>query len=149
MSARTRCASVAWGLCLMLLGVDAAPAQEPALNYLQYCVGCHKQDGSGSSANNVPDMRGTIGHLAQVPEGRAFLIQVAGVAQAPIPADELAALMNWLLPTLSANEMPADFAPYSAAEVAQLRSLRPADLPAMRAQLIQKLSAIGYPASDY
>jgi mono/diheme cytochrome c family protein len=133
----------------MLLGVGVAPAQEPALNYLQYCVGCHMQDGSGSAANNVPDMRGTIGHFVQIPQGRAFLIQVAGVAQAPIPANELAALMNWLLPTLSANEMPAEFTPYSAAEVAQLRSLRPADLPAMRARLIQQLSSLGYPAGDY
>jgi len=119
-------------------------AQEPALNYLQHCAGCHLADGSGSARNNVPDMRGVIGLFPRLAEGRAFLIQVAGVSQAPLSADDIAALMNWLLPAFSGAELPRDFAPYTGAEVETLRQHRPADLMALRGELIQQLAALGH-----
>ncbi|MEX2479828.1 MAG: hypothetical protein WD928_03105 [Gammaproteobacteria bacterium] len=119
-----------------------ALAQSPALDYVQHCAGCHRDDGSGSARNGVPDMRGVIGRLAGVPTGRDFLIQVAGVAQTPLDDEALARLMNWLLPRMGEAALPADFKPYTAAEIARLRATRPADLPAQRAQAVAELVAL-------
>jgi mono/diheme cytochrome c family protein len=135
-------------LLAVLAFCATATAQGPALNFLQYCAGCHRTDGAGSERNNVPDMRGIIGHFARLAEGRAFLIQVAGVAQAPLPASDVATLMNWLLPEMSRAELPDDFAPYSAAEVADLRRTRPADMPAIRTRLVAELATLGHMIPD-
>ncbi len=143
--ARARLAAAA----LASLAAAAAPAQEPALDYLQHCAGCHMDDGAGSARNGVPDMRGSIGHFTRTEDGRAFLIQVAGVAQAPLPAADLAALVNWMLPAFSADTLPADFEPYSAREVEALRSARPADIAAARAHVAARLAAMGHTVADY
>ena len=134
-----RCALLGLGLILGLGGSSAALAQPPDLDYLQFCVGCHREDGSGSAQNGVPDMRGVIDRLAGAPTGRDFLIQVAGVAQTPLDDAALARLMNWLLPRMGV--LPAGFVPYAADEVARLRATRPADLPAQRAQAVAELAA--------
>lgn len=123
--------------------------QSPALNYLQHCAGCHRLDGAGSARNDVPDMRGVVGHFTRAAGGREFLIQVAGVAQAPLPPPDLAALMNWLLPQFSKAEMAPDFVPYTAAEVAALVATRPADLTAVRADLVEQLRAMGHDIDAY
>lgn len=141
--ARVRAAHAATA-ALLLATAAAVPAQPPEIDYLQFCLGCHREDGSGSARNGVPDMRGVIGRFAHVPSGRAFLIQVAGVAQAPLDDAALAALMNWLLPRMDAAGLPADFAPYTAAEVARLRAERPGDLGALRAQALADLAAAGH-----
>jgi len=138
--ARARAAPAA----LLLAAATAVSAQPPETDYLQFCLGCHREDGSGSARNGVPDMRGVIGRFAHVPSGRAFLIQVAGVAQAPLDDAALAALMNWLLPRMDAAGLPRDFAPYTAAEVADLRAARPGDLGALRAQALADLAAAGH-----
>lgn len=143
-AARARPAGRWWSRPALILSVclgHAAAAQPPALDYVQHCAGCHRDDGSGSARNGVPDMRGVIGRLAGVPTGRDFLIQVAGVAQTPLDDEALARLMNWLLPRMGQNTLPADFQPYSVAEIARLRANRPADLPAQRAQAVVELGA--------
>lgn len=135
-------------LVAVLALCGTAQAQDPALNFLQYCAGCHRTDGAGSERNNVPDMRGIIGHFPRLTAGRAFLIQVAGVAQAPLSASDLAALMNWLLPEMSRAELPDDFTPYRAEEVAALRRTRPADMPAIRTQIVAELATLGHIIPD-
>ena len=135
-----RSARAAALLGLLLGAAGPAGAQPPHLDYLQFCEGCHREDGSGSARNGVPDMRGVIGRLASVPSGRAFMIQVAGVAQTPLSDDALARLMNWLIPRMDASALAADFPPYTATEVAALRANRPADLPALRAQAVAELA---------
>ncbi|MEQ8231878.1 MAG: hypothetical protein RLW61_11145 [Gammaproteobacteria bacterium] len=136
---RPRARHLAWFVALALAGV--AQAQPPELDYLQHCLGCHREDGSGSARNGVPDMRGVIGRFARVPSGRAFLVQVAGVAQAPLDDAALAALINWLLPRMDAAGLPDDFTPYTAAEIGRLRAARPGDLGALRAQALADLAA--------
>ncbi|MEQ8663709.1 MAG: hypothetical protein RLW62_23065, partial [Gammaproteobacteria bacterium] len=74
--ASRRAARVLYAALLLACGAQAQP---PQLDYLQHCLGCHREDGSGSARNGVPDMRGVIGRFARVPRGRAFLVQVAGV----------------------------------------------------------------------
>jgi hypothetical protein len=60
--------------------------------------------------------------LLAVPGGRDYLVQVPGVAQAPLDDRALSALLNWMLATLSPRTLPPDFVPYQPAEVARLRT---------------------------
>ena len=135
-------------LCLISAGSAAAPDQA-AQDYLQHCSGCHQMDGRGSVPNKVPTMLGSVGHFVRTLSGRAFLIQVAGVAQAPISDQAIADLLNWVLPTFGKSEMPADFTPYSALEVQLARSTRPADIMALREQVARELAELGYTIARY
>ena len=121
----------------------AAGQDRPRLQYLQFCSGCHLPDGSGSPAFGVPSMRGLLGQFLQVPGGREFIVQVPGVMNSALSDADIAALMNWLLPAVSAPTLPAGgFRPYTAQEIGRLRTTRPADVPAARAPLIQKIDRL-------
>ena len=67
-------------------------------------------------------MKNFAGYFLHSEEGRDFLIRVPGVAHAALTDEEVAELMNWLLQSFSADQLPANFAPFSAAEVRSLRS---------------------------
>ena len=129
-------AMACWG------SAHAGSADRPRLNYLQYCSGCHLPDGSGSPSFGIPSMRGLLGQFLQVPGGRQFIVQVPGVMNSALSDAEIAALMNWLLPAVSAPTLPAGFQPYTAQEIAQLRTSRPADVPAARAPLIRQIERL-------
>ncbi len=138
-----------------VLQVGAEPSLQTAqttpaeLDYLQFCSGCHQSDGSGSASNHIPQLPGSVGHFTRTAEGRAFLIQVGGVAQAPISDSAVAALLNWMLPAFDRANLPADFAPYTAAEVASARSTRPGDLAAARSHVVKQLAARGIAVAKY
>jgi hypothetical protein len=127
------------GLVLTSFVVSSHSKQKPEINYLQFCQGCHRADGSGSRSNDVPDLRGSVANFLYLKEGRDFLVQVAGVAQAPISDVELAELMNWTLYKFGASEMPDLFMPYEAKEVRKLRMNRPTNTSIIRNNLAQKL----------
>lgn len=80
-----------------------------------------------------------MGNFLYLKEGRDFLVQVAGVAQAPISDIELAELMNWTIYKFGALEMPELFVPYNAEEVQKLRLNRPTNTNTLRKNLAQKL----------
>lgn len=88
----------------------------PRFDYVLNCGGCHRLDGSGSSA--APALT-SLGDLLRTEGGRAYLVRVPGVAQAPLSDDRLAALLNWALRELSGVH---GFAEYSAGEVKRLRA---------------------------
>ena len=92
-------------------GDDAGPRFDFVLN----CSGCHGNDARGSAT--VPTLVGT-GSLLASSEGRAYLIRVPGVAQAPLADDRLARLMNWMLVEIGGA---VSLTPYTANEVAELR----------------------------
>ncbi|WP_435100741.1 hypothetical protein [Arhodomonas sp. AD133] len=114
----------------------------PRADYALECGGCHLPDGSGM-APEVPDMRGIIGHMVKLPEGRAYLARVPGAAQSPLSDAALARVLNWSLETFAAETMPRDFAPYDAKEVGRLReNVIERPIPA-RAALVEKLTEAG------
>jgi mono/diheme cytochrome c family protein len=139
-------------LAPLVLGavVAAAPAGVaaadlgPRMNYLLHCSGCHQPDGAGSAAHNIPRMKDVVGHFLRTPEGRAFLVQVPGTANSGLGDAQVAELLNWMLPAISAAQLPADFQPYSTAEVSQLRARRLADVAAQRQRVVQQLRDMGY-----
>ena len=102
------------------------------------CQGCHRPDGTGSSAT-APSLAGTVARFLSVPGGREYLGRVPGVATSPLSSADLSEVMNWMLWRFDKEHLPADFQPYAAAEIAQLRS-SPLRLEAsrMRAELLKK-----------
>ena len=102
-------------LLLVTTIAAAAPAAERD-DFVLHCAGCHKPDGSGSAVVPALDQVGTVYAVAN---GRQYLAQVPGVAQAPLDDIRLAALLNWLLKEFG-DTTPQP--PYDGAEVGRLRA---------------------------
>lgn len=124
----------------MALAAAAAPDDARArLQYLRYCSGCHLADGSGAPAKGIPSMRGQLGRFLGAPGGREFIVQVPGVMNSPLSDRDIAALMNWLLPTMAVDSRATEATPYDAEEIGRLRRTRPADVLATRARLVESM----------
>jgi len=119
-------------------GLRVEPMTRPARIYAENCEGCHGW--AGVSVTEIPTLKGRIGYFARIPEGRRYLVQVPNVALNPSSDADIAAMMNWLLATYSREQLPADFKPYSAEEVAQLRKAR-IDVAADRRRVVAALVA--------
>ena len=107
--------------------------------YMLQCQGCHRPDGTGTSAS-APPMAGMVARFLAVPGGREYLGRVPGVATAVLSDAQLAELLNWTLFRFDAANVPADFNPYTAAEIGVLRR-RPlrTEAAAVRAALVTEL----------
>jgi mono/diheme cytochrome c family protein len=97
-----------------------ANPQQAQIDYILKCQGCHQPEGGGDIAH-TPPLKGEVARFLQVTGGREFLARVPGVASVDLSDARLAQLLNWTLQRFDPNNMPADFQPYSAAEIAQLR----------------------------
>ncbi len=85
------------------------------------CQGCHRPDGSGSEGT-APSLAGTVAKFLHVPGGREYLGRVPGVATSPLSDKDLAEVLNWMLWRFDAGHIPADFEPYTPAELGSLRT---------------------------
>lgn len=108
------------------LAAGAAHA-DPRLDYMLQCRGCHGPEGAGV-AGAAPSLHDLSGFVA-TPAGRDYLIRVPGIARSELDDAALAALLNWLL---RAQPLPADFVPFSPAEVSAARAAPLADVVAAR-----------------
>jgi len=95
--------AVATSVALMLAGAagGSALAQDDPVadRYVLNCSGCHRLDGAG-----IPGVTPTLHDLAPLASseaGRAYLVRVPGVAQAPLGDAELAALLDWVVARFS------------------------------------------------
>jgi cytochrome c553 len=113
-------------------------AQRAWQNWTLNCQGCHRPDGSGSSGT-TPGVAGNVARFLIAAQGREYLARVPGVATSPLSDGDLAEVLNWMLWRFDAQDLPADFVPFTAAEVADLRK-RPLRLEAsrMRSDLASK-----------
>ena len=126
---------------LLLLAASSGWATEPAeADYMLNCQGCHLPDGSGFPARQVPDLRNQMGRFLSVPGGREFLVQVPGSAQTALNDADLAHLLNWMLLRFSAAQLPANFQPYTAAEVGALRKQPLARVSEVRSELLERIA---------
>ena len=128
-------AALAWSASL-----TAVAAADPRVDYMLNCRGCHGPDGAGAPGA-APSFRGQLAKFLWVPGGREYLVRVPGTAQSELDDARTAALLNWLLHEFSAAEIPADFRPYDADEVAPLRRAPLADVWGTRNQLLRVLAA--------
>ena len=93
-------------------------------------------------------MRRSVGNFLRLPEGRALMVQVPGVLNTPLDDAQIARLMNWMLRDMARASLPSDAPPYTAAEVKALRETRPADVESTRADIAQRLGAMGDPVAS-
>jgi len=116
-------------------------AQRAWQHWTLNCQGCHRPDGTGSEAT-APSLAGTVAKFLAVPGGREYLGRVPGVATSPLSNDDLAEVLNWMLWRFDAPHIPADFTPYTAAEIGTLRT-QPLRIEAssVRKELLNKADA--------
>jgi hypothetical protein len=79
----------------------------------------------------------------RAPEARAFAVQAPGIMNSGLSDEDVAAVMNWMVPAISGASLADPFAPYTAAEVAEARRTRPDDYFARRRAVILLLRARG------
>ena len=125
--------------CAALLA-SQAHALTPQTHWQLLCMGCHHPDGAGEPGR-VPSLRDTLVPFGSREDGRAFMIRVPGVAQSTLKDDAIADLLNWMVQHLSSTPAPADFRPFTTAEVTAARSAPLAAVKQERARLLRSLAA--------
>ncbi len=128
-------------ILLLCAGVSlhaGADEQRARVNYMLNCQGCHLPDGDGT-ADRIPRLKNFVGYFLHSEDGRAFLINVSGVASSPLPDSELAELVNWTLLNFSKPQLPVPFQPYTAEEVAELRKNPELDPESRRKRILAEL----------
>lgn len=120
--------------------IGADTTGDPALDYMLHCQGCHQAGGVGLPGA-VPQLKDSVARFASIPGGREYLSRVPGVAQSQLDDAAIAALLNWLLPYFDQAHLPADFAPFTAAEVGPLRKKPLVGASSVRASLLATAAA--------
>ena len=125
----------------ILAWAGAARAQQSPSNlYLLNCWGCHGSRGEGIKGTAPPLI--ALGDFLKAKGGRSYIIQVPGVSQSALNDAQVAAVMNWVLASMSKGHMPDGFSPYAADEVHRYRATRLDDLFKTRKEIIDKLIAM-------
>jgi mono/diheme cytochrome c family protein len=119
----------------------------PAELYTLNCWGCHKPRAEGIPGT-VPRLADSMADFLQVPGGREYLVEVPGVASSALSDAEIAQVLNWLLFTFNKAELPADFKPYTAAEIAKDRPHQLIRITETRDALVKRLKAKGIIVPD-
>lgn len=141
-------------LCSLLLVAASgiAVAEDGKAVYDAHCAACHQPDGAGA-LGLAPPLAGTLGKRMAVPAGRQYLtgIVLSGLAgkleskgviyEGLMPAwpqltdGELAAVLNHVLTSFNAADLPAGHQPILAEELAapRARKLSARELRALRA----------------
>lgn len=125
--------------CLAGIAIEAnADDRRAHVNYMLHCQGCHLPDGEGIEGR-VPPLKDFVGLFPNSDDGRAYLINVSGVAMSALDDEKLSELINWVLRTFSKEELPVPFRPYTASEVAGLRKQPEIDPQTRRARILENL----------
>ena len=85
-------------------------------------------------------MRNFVGSFLKVPGGRDFLVQVPGSANSPLSDADLAELLNWILTTMSSDQLDREFEFYTQAEVEQTRQKVLVDVAEVRSDLVARMA---------
>ncbi|SRR5579875_1401419 len=132
-----------WTAIVVLGAAATVHAAPPEQLYTLNCWGCHQPHAQGI-AGSVPRLAGSMGYFVRIPEGRAYLVEVPGVAAAALSDQEIAAVLNWMLLTFSRAQLPAHFKPYTATEVRKYRTHQLLDVTQTRRRLAAQLKAMGF-----
>lgn len=123
------------------------PSDDDAVAYRNYtlnCMGCHGPAGE-RVPGKIPPLQGALGMFVHTPAGRQFIIKVPGASNSALSDEELAQVTNLLLKRYSAQTLPADFKPYTAAEIAGYRRPAYQDVVRVRREVIGELHKQGVP----
>lgn len=117
--------------------------------YTLHCSGCHRPDGGGSPQNGVPSFVDSAGLFTWLPAGREYLIRVPGSASSHLSNAQLATVLNWIVTTFSAAQLPPFFEPYTESEVAAVRNDHYQDVAAVRRRIAHRMVSMGLEPSLY
>lgn len=134
--------SMAIGCVVNAQGTAEQNNTRARVNYMLNCQGCHGANGEGNKRTDVPRMRDQVGNFLRVPGGREYLVQVPGSANASVNDAQLAELLNWMLPSISADQLPKNFKPYTEAEIKALRYSPEEDVQGTREKLTKALRSL-------
>lgn len=109
--------------------------------YMLHCQGCHLPNGTGY-VGHIPSLVDFLGYFLTIDGGREFLVQVPGSSSAPMDDETLAQVLNWMLVTYSKKQLPKDYQPYTAGEVAELRQHPLLEVEQYRAKLLKQLATV-------
>jgi mono/diheme cytochrome c family protein len=124
-------------VCLIWVFAGQAAVAAPSTQILfdLHCSGCHGLAGHGVPERGIPDLA-EAGRYATTPAGRRYLTEVPGIAISRLNNDDAAKILNWALTRFSRPALPANFVPFTAADVAAGRANPATDAPARRATLL-------------
>ena len=134
-------------LMLVLLGSVPCFAADDAMNperakyhYQMFCQGCHTPDGAG--ANAIPPLKNFMGYFLRSQRGREFMVRVPGSALSTLDDAELAEVLNWSIDNFAGVSLPAaGYTPYTAKEVAVLRTQPLQEIENHRASVLAEIAA--------
>ncbi len=124
---------------LLMLPLGGTARASGASVFAANCAVCHQNNGRGVP-ETYPSLAGTVGNYVRTQAGRAYLVQVVSFGMTgTIESDgteynglmqpwtqlsdaDVAAVLNYILTTFNPKILPADFKPYTAAEVKHLRA---------------------------
>jgi hypothetical protein len=143
----------ALALAALLLAATAGSAlaerRSPNYNYALHCLGCHTFEGISAERGRIPALKDVVGHFTRIAEGRLYLVNVPGIVNSGLSAEETAAILNWMIDVYGGASRPADFRRFDAGEVAELRAQRPDDVMKLRADVQSLLSKRGFDIGVY
>ena len=138
---------------LAIAGLFAAPAvaaeRPAAVNYVLRCVGCHLPDGTGLPSAGIPDFVGKVGVFGGEEDTRRYLLHVPGVINSGLTDKETADLLNYIMDNFAGASRPDPWTPFTAEEVARLKSQDVGNVVSYRRKLAAALEAQGYVVADY
>ena len=124
------------------LVADARAQQSLQTLYTLNCSGCHGAEGRGVPDAGIPNLNEAGGYVG-TPLGREYLIEVPGLSQSRLDDATAARLLNWVLQKFSAERLPADFKPYTTAEVTRFRADKVSDPKKRRDAVLAELRGGG------
>ena len=144
---RPACAAAA---ALVGAALVSAAHAGPEQDYILYCMGCHGDQAQGVPGK-VPPLAGSVALFMRSPEGRNYVLRVPGAANSALADAQLAAVLNWLAQRFPPADAGAPQpAPFTTAEVSELRRTPLADVRERRREVVRALAASGpAPPADY
>ena len=133
-------AAAALGIACLVRAVGA-PAS-PAQDYMLYCMGCHGSEAQGVPGK-VPPLAHSLGKFMRTNAGRNYILRVPGAQNSVLSDEQLAAVLNWLAKTYSADDLLADTSWFTTAEVSALRHQPLAAVLDARREVVRGLAASG------
>ena len=85
-------------------------------------------------------MKGFVGNFLHSRGGREFLVRVPGSANSALDNTRLAEVLNWIVATMSPEQLPTSFRPFSATEVGKLRKRPLTEINTTREALLATFS---------
>jgi cytochrome c553 len=140
-------------LAVVVLAATAGSAlterRSPNYNFALHCLGCHTFEGVSAERGRIPALKDVVGHFTRIVEGRRYLVNVPGIVNSGLSAEDTAAILNWMIDIYGGASRPSDFRRFDAGEVARLRAQRPDDVMKLRGDVRSLLSKRGFEIGAY